>query len=129
MERRTILWSQMFGLTILLVGLPGPLWAGESTTQEEVVELGPLVHEALQHNPELVAIRAQVEAVRERVPQSRALEDPEFTIRLWNTPESLDLTRSERTIYGLGQRFPFPGTLSKQEQIAVKVAEQADQRR
>ncbi len=128
MERGTILWNQIFWLSTLLVSLPWHVWAGEVPPHEEVVELSPLVHEALQHNPELVAIRAQVEAVRERIPQSRALEDPEFTIRLWNTPESLDLTRSERTIYGLGQRFPFPGTLSKQEQIAVKVAEQADQR-
>ncbi len=111
-----------------MVSLSGHTWGEEVPQLEVVIELGPLVQEALQNNPELVAIRAQVEALQERVPQSRTLEDPEFTIRLWNTPESLDLTRSERTIYGLGQRFPFPGTLSKQEHIAGKVAEQANER-
>lgn len=63
----------------------------------------------------------------QRVPQSNALDDPELTVRLWNTPNSLDVTQSDRIIYGLAQQFPFPGTLSQQEQIAEKVVEQAEQ--
>jgi cobalt-zinc-cadmium efflux system outer membrane protein len=115
-------------LSTLLLGLAWPIWAGEQNLSKETIQLGPLIQEALQHNPELVAEQAQVKAMQERVPQSKALDDPEFTVRLWNTPNSLNVTRSNRTIYGLAQQFPFPGTLSQQEHIAEKVMKQAEQR-
>lgn len=115
-------------LSSLLLGLPWPIWAGASSVSKEIMQLGPLIQEAVQNNPELVAEQAQVKAMQERVPQSNALDDPELTVRLWNSPNSLNVTRSERTIFGLAQQFPFPGTLSQQEHIAEKVAEQAQQR-
>jgi len=90
-----------------------------------VLKLGPLIQEALDRNPELAAAREQVKAMKERVPQARTLDDPEVKIQLWNTPETLDLTRTQRTIYGLAQQFPFPGVLSQQGQIATREAEQA----
>ena len=90
-----------------------------------VLKLAPLIKEALHRNPELAAARGQVKAMKERVPQARTLDDPEVKIQLWNTPETLDLTRTQRTIYGLAQRFPFPGVLSQQEHIAAREAEQA----
>ena len=93
-----------------------------------VLELAPLIQEALDRNPEVRAIRKRVEAVKERIPQSSTLEDPEFKIQLWDIPESFDLTKTSTTIYGLAQRFPFPGTLSRQEDIAVSAAERAEQR-
>ncbi len=115
-------------LGLLLLGLPWPIWAADSNVTHVNIQLAPLIQEALQHNPEVVAAQAQVVAMRERVPQSRSLDDPEMTIRMWNTPNSLDVTRSDRTIFGLAQQFPFPGTLSKQEQVAEMVLEQAEQR-
>ncbi|GJL61766.1 MAG: hypothetical protein NPIRA04_04200 [Nitrospirales bacterium] len=121
-------FGQWLLLSSLLLGFPSSLWAGDQSASKEIIQLGPLVEEALQHNPELVAEQAQVNAMQERIPQSNALDDPEFTVRLWNTPNSLDVTRSDRTIYGLAQQFPFPGTLSQQEHIAEKVMEQAKQR-
>jgi cobalt-zinc-cadmium efflux system outer membrane protein len=115
-------------LSSVLLGLPGHLFAGEQTASQEILRLGPLIQEALQNNPELVAEQALVEVMVERILQSQSLDDPEFTVRLWNTPNSLDVTDSDRTIFGLSQQFPFPGTLSQQEHIAEKVAEQAEQR-
>jgi len=115
-------------LFIFVLGLPQHLRAEKTEVQNESLKLTPLIQEALQNNPELVAATSQVEAFREQIPQSRSLDDPQLTFRLWNTPASLNVTRSERTIYGFGQRFPFPGTLSEQERIAVKLAEQAEQR-
>jgi len=90
-----------------------------------VLKLAPLIQEALDRNPELAAAREQVKAMKERVPQARTLDDPEVKIQLWNTPETLDLTRTQRTIYGLAQQFPFPGVLSQQGQIATREAEEA----
>lgn len=128
MPRAKRVCGQWLLFSSLLLGLPWPIWAGEQSLSKEVIQLGPLIQEALQHNPEIVAEQAQVKAMQERVPQSNALDDPELIVRLWNTPNSLDVTRSDRTIYGLAQQFPFPGTLSEQEHIATKVAEQAAQR-
>jgi cobalt-zinc-cadmium efflux system outer membrane protein len=128
MSREIRLCWQWLLLSTLLLGLPGTLWAEDSNVHQEPIPLRSLIQEALQHNPELVTKQAQVDAMVERIPQSNSLDDPELTIRLWNTPNSLDVTRSDRTIYGLAQQFPFPGTLSRQESIAEKVAEQAGQR-
>ncbi len=128
MQRGKRFSRQWWLLSILLLGLPGPILAGEPSVSKEILKLAPLIQEALQNNPELVAEQAQVEAMQERVPQSHSLDDPELTFRLWNTPNSLNVTRSDTTIYGLAQRFPFPGTLSQQEHIAEKVVEQARQR-
>ena len=97
MERENRISGQWLLLSILLLGLPSPMWAGDQVLNQEIIKLGPLIQEALQHNPELVAEQAQVEAMQERVPQSNALDDPELTIRLWNTPNSLNVTRSDRT--------------------------------
>ncbi len=112
-------------LSTLLLGLPGSILAEEQTASKLTIKLDLLIEEALQYNPEFVAEQARVKAMQERIAQSNALDDPELTVRLWNTPNSLDVTRSDRTIFGLSQQFPFPGTLSQQEHIAQKVAEQA----
>lgn len=127
MRREIRLCGLWLLFNVLLLGLPGPLWAEDPSVHEETILLRSLIEEALQHNPELVAEQAQVDAMVERVPQSNALDDPELTIRLWNTPNSLDVTRSDRTIFGLAQQFPFPGTLSEQEHVAEKVVGQAAQ--
>lgn len=128
MHRGKMFSRQWLLLSFLLLVLPWPIWAGEPSVSKEILKLGPLIQEALQHNPELVAEQAQVNAMQERIPQSNTLDDPELTFRLWNTPNSLNVTRSDTTIYGLAQQFPFPGTLSQQEHIAKKVMEQAKQR-
>ncbi len=112
----------------LLLGLPWPIWGADSNVKANHIQLGSLIHEALHHNPEVVAAHTHVVAMRERIPQSRSLDDPEMTLRLWNTPSTLNATRSDRTIFGLAQQFPFPGTLSEQEHLAEKVVAQAEQR-
>jgi outer membrane protein, heavy metal efflux system len=117
---------------LLLTGISpshaGASAAGGSGRSPSVEELRPLIQEALDRNPEVEAAREQVRALKERIPQARALDDPEAKIQLWNTPESLNLTRTATTIYGLAQRFPFPGTLAQQEQLAAREADQAVQR-
>jgi len=122
------LYRALVVLSTLLLGLAWPIHAEGQNLRHGIIQLGPLIQEAIQHNPEVIAAQAQVAAMRERVPQSQALDDPEMNIRLWNTPNSLDVTRSDRTIYGLAQQFPFPGTLIQQGHIAENIVEQAEQR-
>jgi len=117
-----------FVLLILINSLSGLEAIAATGTPSMPLELAPLLQEALDRNPEVAAAREQVNAMRERIPQARALEDPEVKIQLWNTPKTLAVTRSQRTIYGFAQRFPFPGMLSQQEAVASREADQAAQR-
>lgn len=129
MRRRTPL--PLARTLIHVVMLDGLLWqtvGAETPIQPNSLELKPLVEEALDRNPEVAAFREQVKAMQERIPQARTMDDPEVKIQLWNTPETLDITSTQRTIYGLAQRFPFPGVLSQRENVAAREADQATQR-
>jgi outer membrane protein TolC len=114
--------------SVIVLGMVGQVWAEELEGPEKVQELKPLIQEALENNTEIQAFREQVLVLKERVPQVRTLEDPEVKIQLWNTPESLNVTKTGTTIYGLAQRFPVPGLLSQQEEVAIHEAEQAEHR-
>ncbi len=117
---------QMFiAIAVCAIGLGRGTLPAEATPSAEPLRVDALVTEALKQNPEIEAARQRWRAAQERVPQARALDDPEFKIELFNTPENLDVTRTENTIFGLSQRFPFPGKLSLREGMAVKEAEMA----
>lgn len=107
---------------------PTPLLAETTDPPEKLLELAPLIQEAIRSNPEIATTREQVQVLTARVPQVRTLDDPEVKIQLWNTPESLNVTKTNTTIYGIAQRFPVPGLLSQQEEVAVHEAQQAEQR-
>jgi outer membrane protein, heavy metal efflux system len=106
---------------ILFMGLEGTIHSAGA----EPLQLNAVVTEALERNPEIQAARHRWEAAKERAPQAAALDDPEFKVEWWNTPENLDITRTPNTIFGLSQRFPFPGKLSLKESVAVKEADMA----
>lgn len=92
---------------------------------EPPLQLDAVVTEALVRNPEIEAARQRWQAAKERAPQAGALDDPELKIEFFNTPQDLDVTRTENTIFGLSQRFPYPGKLGLKESLAVKEAEVA----
>ena len=128
MSRGTLIFAWTLIHVALLNGLFWQTADAETSIETNTLALRPLVEEALDRNPEVAAFREQVKAMQERIPQARALDDPEVKIQLWNTPETLDVTSTQRTIYGLAQRFPFPGVLSQQENVAAREADQATQR-
>lgn len=107
---------------------PGLLRAEPPDAPERILDLAPLVQEAIHNNPEIAATREQVQAMQERTPQVGSLDDPEVKVQLWNTPESLNVTKTQTIIYGMAQQFPFPGVLSKKAEVATRKAEQAGQR-
>lgn len=107
---------------------PSVLLAESPDRSETIMELGPLIQEAIQQNPEIAVTQEQVHVLKARVPQAGVLDDPEVKLQLWNTPESLNVTKTGTTIYGLAQRFPVPGLLSQQEEVAIHEANQAAQR-
>ena len=110
------------------LGPSDPLPAQATDTTEPVLELLPLIQEAIQQNPEIAATQEQVLAMKERAPQVGALADPELKVQLWNTPDSLNVTKTQTVIYGVAQQLPFPGLLSKKAEMATREAAQAEQR-
>ncbi len=110
---------------VLAIGLWGGLMPAQAAPPSNPLGLEAIVTEALERNPEIQAARHRWQAAKERAPQARALDDPEFKIEFFNTPQNLDVTRTENTIFGLSQRFPFPGKLGLKEGLAIKEAEMA----
>lgn len=81
---------------------------------------------ALQHNPEIQAAQRRGEALRARIPQAGALDDPVLGVGAMNLPTNtfrfnqVDMTMKQLT---LSQKFPFPGKLRLQAEIASYEAE------
>src|SRR5579885_3755022 len=94
----------------------------EDTRQDKDAALRHLIEEALARNPEIQAARQQWEAASKRVPQARALDDPNLQVQWWNAPESFNLGQSQNTIIGLSQKFPFPGKLGLKGEVASRAA-------
>lgn len=73
------------------------------------ITIKELVDEALQNNPEIIASRYSLEAMKAIPSQASSWPDPEVSISIEKIPEgSLDIKEAEK-IYSLSQSFPFPG--------------------
>jgi outer membrane protein TolC len=112
------------GLVVgLLVLFPTLRIALAAEKPSDTLLLSEVLAEALAQHPEIQAMRSRWKAAQERPAQVGALDDPEFKIELFNTPQSLDVTRSENTIFGLSQRFPFPGKRALRKTLSLKDAD------
>ncbi len=100
---------------------------GADLSSQGTSSLPELIQEALAKNPEIQAARQQWAASSKRIPQARALDDPSLQVQWWNAPESFNLGRSQNTIIGLSQKFPFPGKLALKEAVASRSAEMTEQ--
>ena len=106
----------------------GLLWAQDTdSVPRNRLVLPDLIHEVLARNPELVAARKQWEGATNRITQARSLEDPVLSLQFWNSPQSFNVTRSDNTILGLSQSFPFPGKLALKGDVASRSAEMTEQ--
>jgi outer membrane protein TolC len=94
-------------------------------THQSVEDVGTLIQEALQKNPEVLSARQRLEAAQARIPQSAALPDPKLSVRLDNISERLTIGEDEMSLAGveLSQMIPFPGKRSLMRQMAEQEAE------
>jgi outer membrane protein, heavy metal efflux system len=110
---------------VLLIG-SGQAAAHAAPPLDVPLALDGLIEEALTRNPEIQASHQQWQAALEKVPQARTLPDPTFGVQLWNFPQDLDIARSlgrtQNTILTLSQRFPFPGKLQLNAEVASRTA-------
>lgn len=101
--------------------------SGEELVSRQPLILSGVIREALDSNPEIQAARQQWAAAAQRITQARALDDPTVSVQWWNTPESFNLGQAANTIISLSQKFPFPGKLALQEEVASRSADITEQ--
>ena len=115
-----------FSIAVLLSIGSGAL--GEARAEGEATTLAAVVAEALQNNPEILAVRRDQEAALNRVAPASALEDPMLEVGVVNLPvPSGSFHQEDMTMkmVGLTQRLPYPGKRALREDVATKEAEAA----
>jgi len=105
-------------LLFALLFLPSPSAQAQGEGQ---LNLQALIEEALERNPEVLATKKRVEVAAARIPQARALPDPQFGIEWENT---IDFKKAVEIEFGFSQTIPFPGKLRLKGEVAQKEVEQ-----
>ena len=83
--------------------------------------------EALDRNPELIALRRQFEAARERPAQERFLTAPTFEAQIWQWPiDTLNPTNTNMYMFMVSQDIPGPGKRRLREAVVQKDVELAE---
>lgn len=86
------------------------------------LDLDDAVALAIQHNPSLAGMRAQVEAAGTVPSQARALPDPMLSVNFMNLPTdgfALDQEPMTQVQLAVTQQLPFPGKRGLQHRIAL----------
>ena len=123
-SRRSIFWIGMLCL-LFIAFFQSQAYSKEK--ERPTLTLVALQDELLKVNPEIEAARLKGEIAQEEIPQSGALEDPEFIITQWDIPSTFQVGHAEETWYGIRQAFPFPGKRFLQRQVAESNANAAQQ--
>jgi cobalt-zinc-cadmium efflux system outer membrane protein len=97
--------------------------AEKHASAETVLDLGALVQEATQNNPEIKAARQRWEAAKAVVPQVGTLPDPVISGGYMSRGS---LASEPVTIFGVMQEVPFPGKLQLREELAGREAERME---
>jgi len=99
--------------------------AGNGAAEEPMLRVESLVQEALEKNPRILAARGRHAALKEKIPQSGALEDPMLGFGVVNLPNNFDFNDEDMTMkeISVSQKFPFPGKRGLSEEVAAKEAD------
>jgi outer membrane protein TolC len=88
---------------------------------EDDADLGAVVREVLERNPELARARAAARAEAERVPQAGALPDPVLSLGIQNDGfKAIQIGKMETSYWQVmaTQPFPWPGKRGAREELA-----------
>lgn len=105
---------------------PPTLAAPQRTAEGPRLTLDAALTEALANNPELIALRRQFEAARERPAQERFLAAPTFEAQIWQWPiNTLNPTNTNMYMFMVGQDIPGLGKRRLREAVVQKEVELA----
>ncbi len=111
---------------LLILALPAVARAQTPPGTAPLLSLDQLIEVALRENPDLRAARHSWEAAKARIPQAKALDDPQVRVMVTRVPEGNNNPLDPNSnIYRLSQMIPFPGKRSLRGQVAEKGADQA----
>jgi cobalt-zinc-cadmium efflux system outer membrane protein len=96
-----------------------------TSAEEPIIHVDPLVQEAIAKNPKILVARERHSALKEKVPQAGALEDPMLGLGVVNLPNNFEFDEEDMTMkeISVSQKFPFPGKLGLNREIAEKEAD------
>ncbi len=99
--------------------------AGIGFAEGPVVHVEPLVQEALERNPKIIAARERHTALMEKVPQAGALDDPMIGFGVVNLPNNFEFNEEDMTAkeVAISQKFPFPGKRGLSEEVVAREAD------
>ena len=99
--------------------------AGIAAGEEPIINVDPLVQEAMERSPKILAARERHAALKEKIPQAGAFEDPMLGFGVVNLPNNFDFNQEDMTMkeISVSQKFPFPGKRGLSEEVAAKEAE------
>lgn len=114
-----------------LVACAGWLLAGvlSPTAFAQELRLEPLLEEALQRSPEILAAKARAQAAHHKVPQARSLPDPMFMTGYQNEGwkrYTYGEMPGAQWMFSASQMIPFPGKLGLKGEMAEQEAKGLD---
>ncbi|OHB70145.1 MAG: hypothetical protein A2W17_01010 [Planctomycetes bacterium RBG_16_41_13] len=90
-----------------------------------------LIKEAMEHNPEIFAMRQRLNASRAKISQAKSLDDPMFragSFDMSNNPFNINgQTGMLQQRYALSQKIPFPGKLDMKGKIATQESKMTEE--
>ena len=103
--------------------------SGRAIAAEEVLNLQPLIDEALKNNRELLTAEARWKTSTYKVSQATSLPDPMVMIGYqnegWNR-YTYGTMQGAQWMYSVSQMFPYPGKRSLKGEMAAKDAESVE---
>ena len=102
-----------------------------AVTSPQLLNLPWLIKEAMEHNPEIIAVRQRLNASRLRIPQAKSLDDPMFragSFDMSNQPFNINgQSGMLQQRYALSQKIPFPGKLDMKGKIATQESKMTEE--
>lgn len=106
---------------ILSISIADADTLGQGSSQGRL-ELSPLIKEATERNPAIIAAREKWQSAREIIEARRALPDPQLNYTYFVEPIETRVG-PQRHILGAKQKFPFYGKRALRAEVASKEAE------
>ncbi|MEJ5376639.1 MAG: TolC family protein [bacterium] len=105
------------------------LWGICPAASAQELRLKPLLEEALQRSPEILAAKARAQAAHHKVPQARSLPDPMFMTGYQNEGwkrYTYGEMPDAQWMFSASQMIPFPGKLGLKGEMAEQEARGLD---
>ncbi|MGH7588201.1 MAG: TolC family protein [Gemmatimonadota bacterium] len=118
---KSLAWvlAMIAGISFVLLIGPGPVTAQEADSSSDLADL---LARAAAGNPRIAAAEQAVEATRARAAAAGILPDPMIGVGLVNALVSDPLSSRDfmtMRMVEVGQRFPYPGKLALEDEIAA----------